>query len=112
MISLLHNDVTISPVYGSNKRRAQRHYVAMSGTLRPTGHSKIPIVLRDLSATGFRCEYIFELRMGEHMWLKIDQLEGLEAVVVRRDGYCYGFEFLRPLHPAVLENIVRIRNSW
>jgi hypothetical protein len=41
------------------------------------------------------------------VWLRLPGLESLHARVVWMRGHLLGGEFVRPLHPAVLDMIVR-----
>jgi hypothetical protein len=41
------------------------------------------------------------------IWLRLPGLESLHARVVWQRGHLVGGEFVRPLHPAVLDMIVR-----
>ena len=44
---------------------------------------------------------------GTDVWLKLPGLESLHAQVVWMRGHLLGCEFARPLHPAVLDMVVR-----
>lgn len=93
---------------GSEGRRAERKVVSLTAQLRERGAHKFMVDVVDLSITGFRCETSFNLYMGHAVWLTLPGLSGLEATVAWKQGYCYGFAFNRPLHPAVFDHIVQI----
>ncbi len=90
-------------------RAADRHPIALAGVLRPSGSTQLKVDLLDLSCTGFRCQYFFDLEIGERVWLKFAELAALEAEVVRREGYLYGFCFIQPLYQAVLDHIIAVQ---
>ena len=61
----------------------------------------------DLSIHGFRACTHLELAQGTDVWLRLPGLEPYQATVVWSKGQYIGCAFERPLHPAVLEMIVR-----
>jgi hypothetical protein len=88
-------------------RKASRADVAVGAGLRQRGASGVTIQLLDLSVSGFRAATHLELEAGIDIWLKLPGLESLHARVVWMRGHLLGGEFIRPLHPAVLDMIVR-----
>ncbi len=64
------------------------------------------VQLRNLSRTGFWTEWLYSLRMGDLLWLKIPGIERLSATVVWIEGFTIGCSFERPLHPAVMQHII------
>ena len=44
---------------------------------------------------------------GSDVWLKLPGLESLHSRVAWMSGHLMGCEFVRPLHPAVLQMVVR-----
>ena len=80
----------------------------MRAYLRDRGTTKFLIDVVDLSVTGFRAETSFTLWPGTTVWLKMPDLEGLEAVVAWRDKFRYGCAFTKPLHAAVFDHIVAL----
>jgi hypothetical protein len=96
---------------GSENRRALRKPVSFRARLRERGANKFTIDVVDLSTTGFRCETSFTLYEGHPVWLTLPGLAGLEATVAWKNGYCYGFAFDRPLHPAVFDHIVSLSEA-
>ncbi len=91
---------------GVERRQAERHAIALAGTLRASGGRRVNVEIRDISQIGFRCEYASTLQIGELMWLKFADLESIEVTVERREGYNYGLTFVRPLHVSTLDNLV------
>ena len=93
---------------GGESRRALRRAVRMRAYLRDRGTTRFLIDVVDLSVTGFRAETSFTLWPGTTVWLKMPDLEGLEAVVAWRDKFKYGCAFVKPLYPAVFDHIVAL----
>jgi hypothetical protein len=59
--------------------------------------------VRDLSAFGCCVDVVHRVRVHEQAWIKFPGLEALEAVVCWEKEFRAGVEFVRPLHPAVME---------
>jgi PilZ domain-containing protein len=92
-------------------RRAARAEVALGAGLRQRGAGGVTVQLLDLSTNGFRAATHLELIPGTDIWLKLPGLESLHARVVWMRGHLLGGEFVRPLHPAVLDMVVRNAGS-
>ena len=92
---------------GSEGRKANRAEVTLGAGLRQRGASGVTIQIMDLSTHGFRAATHLELERGTDVWLKLPGLESLHAQVVWMRGHLLGCEFARPLHPAVLDMVVR-----
>jgi hypothetical protein len=92
---------------GANPRKAERTYVDMGAGLRQRGASGVSVQVLDLSTHGFRASTHLDLQKGADVWLKLPGLEALHARVAWMNGYLVGCEFVRPLHPAVLQMVVR-----
>ena len=88
-------------------RRASRAEVVLGAGLRQRGAHAVTVQVLDLSITGFRAATHLELMTGSDIWLKLPGLESLHSRVVWMKGHLLGCEFVRPLHPAVLDMIVR-----
>ena len=93
--------------FDSDGRRAERAEVALGAGLRQRGASAVTVQIMDLSVTGFRAATHLELETGTDIWLKLPGLESLHGRVVWMRGHLLGAEFMRPLHPAVLDMIAR-----
>lgn len=91
-------------------RASERLEVAFSAALRQRGASGVSVQIADLSTTGFRVATHLVLEPGTDVWLRLPGLEPCHARAIWSRGHYVGCQFLRPLHPAVLEMIVR-RNS-
>lgn len=73
------------------------------------GHTRAMVRIVDISTHGVRLSAVHLLREGDTFWLKLPLLEPQEATVAWTDQFIVGCRFVRPLHPSVLETIVRNR---
>jgi hypothetical protein len=92
---------------GAEGRRAERAEVILGAGLRQRGAHAVTIQIVDLSTHGFRAATHLDLMVGSDVWLKLPGLESLHGRVVWQRGHLLGCEFVRPLHPAVLQMVVR-----
>ncbi|HEX8667790.1 MAG TPA: PilZ domain-containing protein [Allosphingosinicella sp.] len=97
----------LSTVPGSEGRRAARAELLLGAGLRQRGAHSVTVQIIDLSTHGFRAATHLSLIEGSDVWLKLPGLESLHARVVWMRGHLLGCEFVRPLHPAVMDMIVR-----
>ena len=97
----------LSTAPGTEGRQASRAEVTLGAGLRQRGASGVTIQIMDLSTHGFRAATHLELEKGTDVWLKLPGLESLHAHVVWMRGHLLGCQFVRPLHPAVLDMVVR-----
>lgn len=88
-------------------RVSKRVPIELGAGLRQRGASGITIQVVDLSTHGFRAATHLELEPGTEVWLRLPGLESCHATVAWSKGHLIGCAFERPLHPAVLEMIVR-----
>jgi hypothetical protein len=91
-------------------RRAARTEVVLGAGLRQRGAHAVTIQVMDLSTHGFRAATHLNLMTGSDVWLKMPGLESMHARVAWMNGHVMGCEFVRPLHPAVLDMVVRTAN--
>ena len=75
--------------------------------LRQRGAAGVSVQVMDLSTHGFRAATHLELAEGTDVWLRLPGLEPYQAKVAWSKGQYVGCAFARPLHPAVLEMIVK-----
>ena len=108
----LTGELAMTPGGGAcaKDRKAERARVDIGAGLRQRGAGAVTIQILDLSTHGFRASTHLELPVGTEVWLKLPNLEGWHAKVAWMNGHLLGCEFMRPLHPAVLDMIVRSRN--
>ena len=97
----------IATCTSENGRKAERTGVEMGAGLRQRGASGVTVQILDLSTHGFRASTHLDLHNGADVWLKLPGLEALHAKVAWSDGHYIGCAFERPLHPAVLQMMVR-----
>lgn len=88
-------------------RKATRTPVDLSAGLRQRGASGVAVRVLDLSQHGFRVLTHLELPIGSDVWLRLPGLEPCHASVAWQEGQYIGCAFERPLHPAVLDMVVR-----
>ncbi|HEX5183094.1 MAG TPA: PilZ domain-containing protein [Allosphingosinicella sp.] len=104
---MLNLSAEISTQPGMEGRRARRADVMLGAGLRQRGAHAVTVQIVDLSTDGFRAATHLELFEGTDIWLKLPGLESLHARVVWMRGHLLGAQFVRPLHPAVLDMVVR-----
>ena len=92
---------------GVDGRKAERREVVLGAGLRQRGAHAVTVQILDLSTHGFRAATHLDLMPGADVWLKLGGLESLHARVVWQRGHLMGAEFVRPLHPAVLDMVAR-----
>ena len=103
----------LEPIFGelatsaASPRVAERTHCEIGAGLRQRGASGVTVQILDLSTHGFRASTHLDLEKGADVWLKLPGLEALHARVAWMNGYLVGCEFQRPLHPAVLQMMVR-----
>ena len=92
---------------GPTSRKSQRVSLEMGAGLRQRGGTGVSIQILDLSTDGFRASTHLQLAKGTDVWLRLPGLEPYQARVMWAKGNFIGCAFERPLHPAVLEMIVK-----
>lgn len=86
-------------------RGSERQPVALRGTLRDAADAPSEIAIIDISESGFLAELPAgtELPVDARVRVAATPLGTHDAVVVRRDGDCYGFAFARALRPGLAQ---------
>jgi hypothetical protein len=93
-------------------RRGERIATTADVSLRRLGKNSYRVAVTDLSRDGCKVGLVEQPRMREHMLVKFDGLEVLEAEVCWVDGYTGGLRFERSIHPAVFRLLVdRLKRS-
>ena len=104
-------DAELSNWHGADRarrpRKEERIPVEVGAGLRQRGASGVSVRVLDLSPNGFRAATHLELCKGSDVWLRLPGLEPLHATVAWAQGHYIGCTFERPLHPAVVDMIVR-----
>ena len=88
------------------ERKAERVSLAAEVQLR-SGTRKALVKVHNLSTTGARIAVAQMLRADDQVYLKLPGLEPIEARVVWVDSFEAGCQFVRPLHQAMFEAVVR-----
>ncbi len=92
----------------SNQRREPRHEVQVAGRYRSRVGSARDIWIKDISETGCRFFDKFSvLPVGTGITFRVGTIGPIAARVRWREKSVIGIEFDNPLHPSVLEHIVR-----
>lgn len=73
------------------------------------GHTRATVKIIDISTHGARLSAVHLLHKGDTFWLKLPMLEPQEALVAWSDEFTVGCRFVQPLHPSVLELVLRGR---
>jgi hypothetical protein len=98
-------------VSGTNEplhpRKEERKPVQGTATLRRSGYNKVEVTLLDLSTQGFKVETFGGITVGSPVWITLPGLAAMEARVVWARWDQVGCEFSNPLHPSVLDAVVR-----
>ncbi len=88
-------------------RDAQRHDVALNGTLRNPERKPADVVVVDLSKTGFRVNVASGIAIGDVVTLAIYGIGLRSAWVIREMEQQYGCQFLVPLEDMELATALR-----
>ena len=91
----------------TGKRLRQRLRVAMRAEMRQPLRKGVPVSVTDLSANGCRFETREQLAAERFVWLKLPGLEALYSRIAWATESEAGCEFDQPLHPAVVDRLVR-----
>ncbi len=95
------------PASALTSRKSERVELEMGAGLRQRGGTGVAIQIVDLSVDGFRASTHLQLEKGADVWVRLPGLEPYQARVMWAKGSFVGCAFERPLHPAVLEMIVK-----
>ena len=87
-------------------RRAPRVAVNAEVMVRRPGGHNYRVRVFDLSPHGSKVEFVERPNLDERVWIKIEGLEAMEAMVCWVDGFVAGVDFTRPMHGAVFDLVV------
>ena len=87
-------------------RRSERHVLDAEVSLRRPGQLSYRVAVFDASLHGCRIEFVERPALAEHLWVKFDGLQPLEAEVCWVQGFTAGVSFLQPIHPAVFDRLI------
>lgn len=99
--------IAAAVVPDTGKRAQHRLRVDMRAEMRQPLRKGVPVFVTDLSAHGCRFETREQLAAESYLWLKLPGLEALYSRVAWVREWEAGCEFGQPLHPAVVERLVR-----
>jgi hypothetical protein len=88
------------------RRALDRRRVFLSGTLRVAGRPARSVKILDLSTGGCALEPGGSLKTHQLIWVRLPGLESWESSVAWMKDSRVGVQFKRPLHPAVLANLI------
>ncbi|MDE2042298.1 MAG: PilZ domain-containing protein [Alphaproteobacteria bacterium] len=90
-----------------DRRRAERISVSIPASLRDSSGIRMRVTIDEISATGFRCEYVRHLEADTLLWVTLPSIVPLRVRPVRFNEFIYAFEFDIPLHEAVVDHFVQ-----
>lgn len=93
------------------RREDERVKLKFEAALRRLGMGSYRVSVSDLSSLGCKVELVERPRVGEHVLLKFDQMDALEAEVCWIQGHEAGLRFERPIHEGVLALMMGRLNS-
>ena len=88
-------------------RQAERMSSTAEVSLRRLGKLNYRVQVFDVSSNGCKVELVDKPRLDEHVLVKFDGLESLEAEVCWIDGTTAGLRFEKPIHPAVFDLLLQ-----
>ena len=88
-------------------RQNERISITADVSLRRLGQNSYRVKVNDLSPDGCKVDLVERPRIKEHMLVKFEGLEVLDAEVCWIDGYVAGLRFERPMHPAVFDLLLQ-----
>jgi hypothetical protein len=78
---------------------------------RRQGQPNYRVHLYDLSRKGCQAEFVERPRVGDHVWIKFEGLESLDAEVCWAEGFRAGLKYVNPIHPAVFDLLIKRFNQ-
>lgn len=84
-------------------RKAERVQVDGEVSLRRSGGISYRVPTMDVTRFGCKCEFVDRPAIYERLWVKLDGLESIEAIVCWVEESRLGLMFKAPLHPAVFD---------
>ena len=104
----MNTSIEAEPQEGSNQRREPRHVVQVAGRYRSRVGASRDIWIKDISETGCRFFDKFSvLPVDSAITFRVGTIGPISAKVRWREKSVIGIQFDTPLHPSVLEHIVR-----
>ena len=94
------------PEQPQHPRIAERTAISADVAMRRLGHANYRVQVFDLSPNGCKIELMETPRIGEHVLIRFDGLEVMDAEVCWVEGRTAGARFEKPFHPAVFVLLV------
>jgi hypothetical protein len=91
---------------GAERRRSNRRPLEKEIMVRRIGGFNFDVGIRNISAGGCTIDAIEEYEVGDPVIARFPKLEPLGSRVCWTRGTSVGIQFLRTIHPAVLESLV------
>jgi len=88
-------------------RREPRVALDAEVMVRRTSGNSYRVRVFDLSPHGCKIEFVERPELDERIWVKIDGLDPLEGMVCWTNGFIAGVDFVRPMHAAVFDHVVK-----
>ncbi|HEX3423453.1 MAG TPA: PilZ domain-containing protein [Sphingomicrobium sp.] len=88
-------------------RRHERISLAAEVSLKRHGQNSYRVRVNDLSPDGCKVDLVERPRVEEHMLVKFEGLEVLDAEVCWVEGYVAGLRFEKRMHPAVFDLLLQ-----
>ncbi|QGP79253.1 PilZ domain-containing protein [Sphingobium sp. CAP-1] len=89
-------------------RAAERRHVQIAVKVRRPGETWFVSRITDVSVTGFRLQSFMKLTVGSDIWVMLPGFEGRRARITWTRAHESGCAFERPLHPAILDHVIRL----
>ena len=95
-------------LYRGNNRLADRQSMVIGVRVRRPGETWFKSYVTDVSEMGFRLKSFMKLTADDDLWIMLPGFEGRRARVLWSRAHESGCVFERPLHPAILDHIIKI----
>lgn len=92
---------------GHAPRRSARIAQTAEVSLRRIGQNNYRVRVNDLSPEGCKVELVERPRIGEHLLIRYEGLEALDAEVCWVEGFTAGLRFEKRIHPAVFDLLLQ-----
>jgi len=87
-------------------RKADRLQISAEASLRRFGRPSYRVTMFDATRFGCKTEFIERPTIYEHVWIKFDGLETIEAIVCWVEESSLGLMYENPIHPAVFDMLL------
>lgn len=91
-----------------DSRLAPRHQVKIAAVLHHVSPEPLPVIVSDLSTSGFRAGLQQDIKPGTLVSLQMDGLAPIDAYVVWQEDGQAGFKFLSEINPILLDAAITV----